>query len=212
MNRRRLMALKKSGGSGGLPDGFTAVEYIKTWGSQYIDTGVKASASVGMSADFCFDDTRSNQNLAQAYSAPGNYLLMILAASSWNSPDGATWFVYSYLGTTQYFKKADADRHIYHFNADGQYTVEMDGIQYKKADPSQTTFPADARNLWLFVRNSPSVDGYARMKLYSCAMYDGGVKIRDFKPCLDADGVPCLYDLISKTAFYNKGSGSFTWG
>ena len=88
----------------------------------------------------------------------------------------------------------------------------MDGIQYAKADPSQTTFPADARNLWLFVRNSPSVDGYARMKLYSCAMYDGGRKIRDFKPCLDADGVPCLYDLISKTAFYNQGSGSFTWG
>ena len=88
----------------------------------------------------------------------------------------------------------------------------MDGIQYEKADPSKTTFPADARNLYLFARNSPYVDGYAYMKLYSCAMYDGGVKIRDFKPCLDADGVPCLYDLISKTAFYNQGSGSFTWG
>ena len=211
MNRRRFI-WQKAQAQNGLPDGYTAVEYIQTSGSQRIDTGVKASASVGMSADFCFDDTRNNQNLAQAYSAPENYLLMVLAASSWNSPDGATWFVCSYLDTTQYFKKADADRHIYHFNADGQYTVEMDGIQYKKADPSKTTFPADARNLWLFVRNSPSVDGYARMKLYSCAMYDGGVKIRDFKPCLDADGVPCLYDLISKTAFYNQGSGSFTWG
>lgn len=212
MNRRRLMALKKSGGSVGLPDGFTEVEYIQTSGSQYIDTGVKASASVGMSADFCFNDTRHNQNLAQVYSAPENYLLMVLALSSWQSPDGAVWFVCSYLNTTQYFKKADTDRHIYHFNADGQYTVEMDGIQYEKADPSKTTFPADARNLWLFVRNSPYVDGYAYMKLYSCAMYDGGVKIRDFKPCLDADGIPCLYDLISKTAFYNQGRGSFTWG
>ena len=36
------MALKKSGG--GLPDGFTAVEYIQTSGSQRIDTGVKASS------------------------------------------------------------------------------------------------------------------------------------------------------------------------
>ena len=210
MIRRRLMMLKKS--SGGLPEGYTAVDYIQTSGSQRIDTGVKSSASVGLSADFCFDDTYNNQNLAQAYSAPENYLLMVLALSSWQSPDGAVWFVHSYLNATQYFKKADADRHIYHFNADGQYTVEMDGIQYKKADPSQTTFPADARNLWLFVRNSPSVDGYARMKLYSCTMYDSGRKIRDFKPCLDTDGVPCLYDLISKTAFYNQGSGSFTWG
>ena len=210
MIRRRLMMLKKS--SGGLPEGYTAVDYIQTSGSQRIDTGVKSSASVGLSADFCFDDTYNNQNLAQAYSAPENYLLMVLVLSSWQSPDGAVWFVHSYLNATQYFKKADADRHIYHFNADGQYTVEMDGIQYKKADPSQTTFPADARNLWLFVRNSPSVDGYARMKLYSCTMYDSGRKIRDFKPCLDTDGVPCLYDLISKTAFYNQGSGSFIWG
>ena len=210
MDRRRQMMLKKSGG--GLPDGFTAVEYIQTSGGQRIDTGVKASASIGASADFCLVDTHSNQNLAQVYSQPEHYQLMVLAASSWGSPDGAIWFVCGYLNTNQYFKKADTDRHIYRFNADSQYTVEMDGIQYEKADPSKTTFPADARNLWLFVRNSPIIDGYASMKLYSCEMYDGGKKIRDFKPCLDANGVPCLYDLISKAAFYNQGWGSFTWG
>ena len=206
------MALEKSGSSVGLPDGFTAVEYIQTSGGQRIDTGVKVSASIGLSADFCFTDTLSNQNLAQVYDGVEKYQLLVLMMSNWNSPDGAVWFLCGYLNTYQYFKKADTDIHVYHFNADGQYTVEMDGIQYAKADPSQTTFPADARNLWLFVRNSPYVDGYARMKLYSCAMYDGGRKIRDFKPCLDADGVPCLYDLISKTAFYNQGSGGFTWG
>lgn len=210
MNRRRLMMLKKSGG--GLPEGYTAVEYIQTSGSQRIDTGVKSSASIGMSVDFCLVDTRSNQNLAQTYSQPERYQLMVLMISSAGSPDGEVRFVCGYLNAMQYFKKADTDRHVYHFNADGQYTVEMDGIQYAKADPSKTTFPENARNLWLFVRNSPYVDGYARMKLYSCVIYDGGRKIRDFKPCLDADGVPCLYDFISKTAFYNQGNGSFTWG
>ena len=162
-------------------------------------------------ADFCLVDASTIQNLASVYDPYKNYQLMVLAASSWGSPDGAVWFVCGY-SAIQYFKKADTDRHVYRFNADGQYAVEMDGIQYEKADPSQTTFPADTLNLWLFVRNSPYVDGYARMKLYSCAMYDGGRKIRDFKPCLDADGVPCLYDFISKTAFYNQGRGSFTWG
>lgn len=209
MIRRRLMMLKKS--SGGLPEGYTAVDYMQTSGSQRIDTGVKSSASVGLSADFCLVDASTIQNLANVYDPYKNYQLMVLAASSYGSPNGAVWFVCGY-SAIQYFKKADTDRHVYHFNADGQYTVEMDGIQYKKADPSKTTFPADARNLWLFVRNSPSFDGYARVKLYSCAIYDGGRKIRDFKPCLDADGVPCLYDLISKTAFYNQGTGSFTWG
>ena len=27
---------------------------------------------------------------------------------------------------------------------------------------------------------------------------------------IDANGVPCLYDLIGKTALYNLGTGSFT--
>ena len=76
MNRRRLMMLKKSGG--GLPEGYTAVEYIQTSGSQYIDTGVKSSASVGMSADFCLVDARTNQNLAQTYSEPEHYQLLAL--------------------------------------------------------------------------------------------------------------------------------------
>lgn len=192
-----------------LPEGYTALEYIQSSGSQRIDTGVKSSASVGMSADFCLVDMRSNQNLAQTYSQPEKYQMTVLQVTNFY---GGINFICGYYNTNKVIKEADTNRHIYHFNADGQYTVEMDGIQYEKADPSKTTFPADARNLWLFVRNSPYVDGYAYMKLYSCAMHDGGIKIRDFKPCLDADGVPCLYDLISKTAFYNQGSGSFTWG
>lgn len=48
--------------------------------------------------------------------------------------------------------------------------------------------------------------------IYYAKIYDGENLVRDFLPCLDADGVPCLYDLISKTAFYNQGTGSFTWG
>lgn len=210
MSRRRFI-WQKAQAQSGLPEGYTAVEYIQTSGSQRIDTGVKASASIGMSADFCLVDASIIQNLTTVYDPYKNYQLMVLAASSYGSPDGAVWFVCGY-SAIQYFKKADTDRHVYHFNADGQYTVEMDGIQYKKADPSQTTFPADTLNLYLFARNASFFDGYAYMKLYSCAIYDGGRKIRDFKPCLDADGVPCLYDLISKTAFYNQGTGSFTWG
>ena len=112
MNRRRLMALKKSGG--GLPDGFTAVEYIQTSGSQYIDTGVKASASAGLSADFCLVDTRSPQSFAQVYeNSAGRYELVALQISSVGSPDGSVWFLCGYFNTPQYFKKADTDRHIY---------------------------------------------------------------------------------------------------
>ena len=107
MIRRRLMMLIYS--SGGLPEGYTAVDYIHTSGSQRIDTGVKSSASVGLSADFCFVDARSNQNLAQVYDGAEKCQLVALMISSWGSPDGAVWFLCGYLDANQYFKKADTD-------------------------------------------------------------------------------------------------------
>ena len=45
-----------------------------------------------------------------------------------------------------------------------------------------------------------------------CKHYSGDELIQDFVPCLNADGVPCMYDLIRRRTFYNKGTGSFTWG
>lgn len=36
-------------------------------------------------------------------------------------------------------------------------------------------------------------------------------KIADFVPCLDVDGRPCFFDLVSQKPFYNEGAGEFTW-
>ena len=49
-------------------------------------------------------------------------------------------------------------------------------------------------------------------RIYSCKHYNNGKLIQDFVPCLDTEGVPCMFDLVSRKSFYNKGNGSFTWG
>ena len=54
MNRRRQMMLKKS--SGGLPDGFTAVNYLQSTGTQYIDTGRKLTQDSDITIDFMIVD------------------------------------------------------------------------------------------------------------------------------------------------------------
>jgi hypothetical protein len=38
-----------------------------------------------------------------------------------------------------------------------------------------------------------------------------GVLVYDLLPCLDDTGAPCMYDRVSKTAFYNSGKGDFTY-
>ena len=69
-------------------------------------------------------------------------------------------------------------------------------------------FETPTNGLIFDVGNNNWTGNKAIMRLYSYT--DGSAQ--QLVPCLDTNGIPCLYDLISKTAFYNQGSGSFTWG
>ena len=62
--------------------------------------------------------------------------------------------------------------------------------------------------------NMQNADNWSKMRLYSFKAYDDNgetLKIH-LRPCVDTDGVACLYDRVSMELFYNSGSGSFTAG
>lgn len=69
--------------------------------------------------------------------------------------------------------------------------------------------------MWIFAKpnavggNVPNVTG--AFKLFSFSMTENGITILDLIPCLDDEGVPCLYDIISKTYLYNSGTGQFEY-
>lgn len=69
--------------------------------------------------------------------------------------------------------------------------------------------------MWIFAKpnavgsNAPNVIG--AFKLFSFSMKKNGIMAIDLWPCLDEEGVPCLYDRISKTYFYNSGTGQFEY-
>jgi hypothetical protein len=46
-------------------------------------------------------------------------------------------------------------------------------------------------------------------RLYSAIFTEGVETVRDMVPVLDASGIPCMYDKVSKQCFYNQGSGAF---
>ena len=49
----------------------------------------------------------------------------------------------------------------------------------------------------------------ARMKLYYFKIYESDILVRDFIPVLDYQKVPCLYDRVSQSFYYNAGTGTF---
>ena len=49
------------------------------------------------------------------------------------------------------------------------------------------------------------------MKLYAFNIYESDAMVRSFRPALDENGVPGLYECFTDTFFYNEGSGSFSY-
>ena len=69
-------------------------------------------------------------------------------------------------------------------------------------------FETPTNGLIFDVGNNNWTGNKAVMRLYSYT--DGSAQ--QLVPCLDTEGVPCMFDLVSQKPFYNQGSGSFTWG
>ena len=78
----------------------------------------------------------------------------------------------------------------------------------KKSWSDVADFETPTNGLIFDVGNNNWTGRKAIMQLYGYT--DGDAQ--QLVPCLDANGVPCLYDLIGKTTLYNQGAGSFTWG
>ena len=66
--------------------------------------------------------------------------------------------------------------------------------------------------IYLFAVNDKGNKGNSLpLTLYYAKIWDNGNMVRNFKPCLDINGIVCLYDEISKEYYYNANSkGEFT--
>jgi hypothetical protein len=51
----------------------------------------------------------------------------------------------------------------------------------------------------------------AKIRVYSCQIYDNGTLIRNYIPVLYY-GTPCLYDKVNKKYYYNAGTDEFLFG
>lgn len=69
------------------------------------------------------------------------------------------------------------------------------------------------KNLYLFALNYNGVT-YSHadntVKIYDFKIYNAeGTLIQHLRPCLDEEGIPCMYDEVSGEYFHNQGTGTF---
>lgn len=202
------MAFEKSGG--GLPEGYTAVDYLQSSGAQWIEMGVAP-----------------NQNTKAVLKIKINNFNEELGASLIGSRTNAN----SSDQFSTYLDGVDGGRFL--FRMDGQtqaiswtglttnkiYIVTLSGTEMKAELEDGTavfskTFsvPNFTSTVTMALFKSKPLNKGFRGRIYSCKHYNGDKLIQDFQPCLDTGGVPCMFDLVSQKPFYNVGTGSFTWG
>lgn len=206
--KRRLMAFEKSGG--GLPSSYTAVDYLQSTGEQWIEMGVAP-----------------NQNTKAVLKIKINVFTsrgasLIGSRTNINSDDQFTTYLDDYGGTRFLFRMDGQPKTTSWtgLTTNKIYIVTLSGTEMKAELEDGTavfskTFsvPDFTSTVTMALFRSKGVSGdYFRGRIYSCKHYSGDELIQDFQPCLDTNGVPCMFDFVSRKSFYNKGTGSFTWG
>lgn len=184
----------------GLPDDFTPVSFLQSSGSQYIDTGRKLTQDSDITIDFSIVGgiNRSAGIFGSRESASKNNLTLVL------DMDARFLVDFSEYRQHRFITAASLERTKIQINKAGVWVNDI----LKNSWSDVADFETPTNGLIFDVGNNNWTGNKAVMRLYSYT--DGDAQ--QLVPCLDANGVPCLYDLIGKTALYNQGAGSFTWG
>lgn len=200
----------------GLPYGYTELEYIASTGTQYIDTGVPPAQDliVDMRASFQGNYDSSWDCMLHAGTGDmnsGTYGLRLFG-------DAYTLQVcYSMYGSNGSTSSAYTNPTV-SITPDQVYTIRttnqtltLDGVT-TVGNPNPIAFTPVTQSMYLFAgRNSGSMWRRVRATLYSLKLTVGGEVVRDFLPALNPEGVPGLYDRVTKTFFTNIGSGTFNY-
>lgn len=207
--KRRLMALEKSGG--GLPDGYTAVNYLQSSGTQWINTEyiLQSSDTVELKAEYA---QRGSLKYTTAYLCGSD---KHVESGFSISEDGQGGGVRDAFGNGR--NNSGVSPGI------GIEFVVVSSISLLRVVVGETIteIPKGAQTytplnwpVYLFTtnRNKTAYGAAFIGKIYYAKITNGqGEMTLNCIPCLDTEGVPCMFDLVSQKPFYNVGTGSFTW-
>lgn len=182
-----------------LPDGYTAVEYIESGGTQYINADFKANQNTRLVMDFEYN---GGHVVLGAYDAGGEAAFVLQNVNG-------TWYQY-YGNSAGYTTVACAEGGRYLVDMDKE-TISINGVVARTA--AANTFQGSYPMILCGMHNAGNgVANLANLKVYSCQIYDNGVMVRDYVPCIDPSGAVGLLDMVSQSFYPNAGSGAFAAG
>ena len=191
-----------------LPSGFTELEYLECSGTQYTRLG-SYPAYMGARAEV-------------AYTSLGNYFIIGTNSTNFTffravgpSTSSGTYGFAGQVATVNcvMWPRIDVVKNkvivCQNWKMDGKGIFKDPYSDY--ADIRNNAFTEQLENaggtMWLFSHNG----GYYNFvgKLYELQISTGENIYMHLVPVLDADGVPCMFDKVSRQCFRNLGKGTF---
>ena len=204
MNRRRFI-WQEAETQSGLPSSYTAVDYLQASGKQWIDTGYSYGANSDVEIKFDAPAGDDGTDLGAQDSNDAKYKFAIVLAGI------LLWLGRGVSGNN--INVSGMQKPLILRNIGNLFKVTDAAGKERTLTAGVAEYVGPERTIYLFARNTPTgATNMSKSQIYYCRFYENGELICDMRPCLDADGVPCMYDLIRRRTLYNQGTGSFTWG
>lgn len=191
-------------------DGFIQAEYLQLTGNEYINTWVKASGKTRIvldvmqldtSATFCF--YCGARTVVDASNAYANVLFCVDQK-----------YRQDFYGNSQ--STTGAYGNNVRFTIDNNMGIVKIGSSYTLSMTSSSTTSNGPMLLgasYQYANSSiTNLGNYAKLRIYSCQIYEDGTLIRDFVPCVEdnGNGNIGLYDKVNDIFYRPYGSGSPT--
>lgn len=188
-----------------LPSGFKKCVYLQSDGTQWVDTDVIPDNETGMYF----------KALQLSY---GNFIPFGVEANNngiypprFNAKD-----LYYKWGTTAIkmmtWDKADDLIFNSSLNLYNSKIAKFDSEDTDVVSSISSQTGTYALPIWLFSYNLngsySATYGKWAGRIYRAQITQGDALIHDYVPCLDANGRPCMYDLIESEALYNQSGGT----
>ena len=180
-----------------LPSGYKRLEYIQSTGTQYVDTGVVATANTEI--HFKFSDL--------VLPRTGDHALL---GSAW----GLLSLLYSSTSAVKWYSSGNATASVSTTSINEVIltptSMKANGTSYTVSAPS--SYPSTKIYLLNTGDNGAGTSWLGRCKIHGLQIYDNGTLVRDFIPCQTTDGTIGLLDDVNSVFYGNAGTGTFTAG
>ena len=190
----------------GLPVGYQQVEYIKSTGTQYIDTGINTNTTTSRY------ETKINPSLVSG-------TIGIFGTRDYSSSTPSSMNVFIIDGAFRLDWLSGNISSAPRISSNTEYTISItrglatiNNVNYTSGDRTSIdgsyTFYVGSFN------NAGSVysNGFSG-KIYYSKLYNNNILVFDGVPCYrKSDNEIGMYDLVSNTFFTNAGTGTFTAG